>query len=44
VAEIVSDSLFDKIHTDPRWLQFLRKIGMAPDQLAKIEFHVPLPE
>ncbi len=25
----------------PRWLPFLRKIGKAPDQLAKIEFKVP---
>jgi hypothetical protein len=31
------------IHSDPRWLPFLRKIGKAPDQLAKIEFKVPLP-
>jgi hypothetical protein len=33
--------LFDKIHSDPRWLPFLRKIGKAPDQLAKIEFKIP---
>jgi TolB-like protein/Flp pilus assembly protein TadD len=41
LAEIVSENLFDKIHSDPRWLPFLRKIGKAPDQLAKIEFKVP---
>jgi tetratricopeptide (TPR) repeat protein len=41
LAEIVTDDLFDKIHSDPRWLPFLRKIGKAPDQLAKIEFKVP---
>ena len=35
-------NLFDKIHSDPRWLPFLRKIGKAPDQLAKIEFKVTL--
>src|SRR5262249_17724799 len=34
-------NLFDKIPSDPRWLPFLRKIGKAPDQLAKIEFKVP---
>jgi Flp pilus assembly protein TadD len=39
--EIVAENLFDKIHFDPRWLPFLRKIGKAPDQLAKIEFKVP---
>jgi len=41
LSEIVVENLFDKIHSDPRWLPFLRKIGKAPDQLAKIEFKVP---
>ena len=41
LSEIVPENLFDKIHSDPRWLPFLRKIGKAPDQLAKIEFKVP---
>ncbi|HXI03074.1 MAG TPA: protein kinase [Candidatus Saccharimonadales bacterium] len=43
MAEVVPENLFDRIHSDPRWLPFLRKVGMAPDQLARIEFHVPLP-
>ncbi len=43
LGEIVTENLFDKIRTDPRWLPFLRKIGKAPDQLAKIEFKVTLP-
>ena len=38
---IVTENLFDKIHSDPRWLPFLRKLGKAPDQLARIEFKVP---
>jgi hypothetical protein len=42
--EILTENLFDKIHSDPRWLPFLRKIGKAPDQLAKIEFKVPPPQ
>src|SRR5256885_4535576 len=42
LGEIVTDNLFDKIHADPRWLAFLRKIGKAPEQLAKIEFKVTL--
>jgi len=37
------DNVFDKIHSDPRWLPFLRKIGKAPEQLAKIKFKVTLP-
>jgi TolB-like protein/class 3 adenylate cyclase/thioredoxin-like negative regulator of GroEL len=41
LAEIVSQDLFEKIHSDPRWLPFLRKIGKAPEQLAKIEFKIP---
>jgi tetratricopeptide (TPR) repeat protein len=41
LSDIVTENLFDKIHSDPRWLPFLRKIGKAPDQLAKIEFKVP---
>jgi len=41
LGEIVTENLFDKIHSDPRWLPFRRKIGKAPDQLAKIEFKVP---
>ncbi len=43
LAEIVTENLFDKIHSDPRWLPFLRKIGKAPEQLAKIKFKVTLP-
>jgi len=41
VGQIATENLFDKIHSDPRWLPFLRKIGKAPDQLAKIEFKMP---
>jgi TolB-like protein/Flp pilus assembly protein TadD len=43
LSEIAAENLFDKIHSDPRWLPFLRKIGKAPDQLAKIKFNVTLP-
>jgi tetratricopeptide (TPR) repeat protein len=41
LGEIVVENLFDKIHSDPRWLPVLRKIDKAPDQLAKIEFKMP---
>jgi tetratricopeptide (TPR) repeat protein len=44
ISEIVTENLFDKIHADPRWLGFLRKVGKAPEQLAKIEFQVTLPQ
>ena len=42
--EIVNENLFDNIHADPRWLPFLRTLGKAPDQLAKIKFRVSLPQ
>jgi adenylate cyclase len=35
---------FISMHDDPRWLPFLRKIGYAPEQLAKISFKVTLPQ
>jgi TolB-like protein/lipoprotein NlpI len=44
ISEIATENLFDKIHADPRWLPFLRKVGKAPEQLAKIEFKVTLPQ
>ena len=43
LGAIVTENLFDKIHADPRWLPFLRKIAKAPEQLAKIEFKVTPP-
>ncbi len=42
LSDIVTDPPFDKIRHDPRWLPFLRRIGYAPEQLAKIEFTVTL--
>jgi len=32
------------LHNDPRWLPFLRNLGMAPEQLAAIKFDVTLPK
>jgi TolB-like protein/Flp pilus assembly protein TadD len=43
LSEIVTETLLDDIHQDPRWQAFLRKIGKSPEQLAKIEFKVTLP-
>jgi TolB-like protein/Flp pilus assembly protein TadD len=41
LSEIVTENLFHKIYSDPRWLPFMRKIGKAPDQLAEIDFKMP---
>jgi Tfp pilus assembly protein PilF len=43
-ASVPSDPLFDSLRDDPRWLTFLRKIGYAPEQLAKIDLKVTLPQ
>jgi TolB-like protein/Flp pilus assembly protein TadD len=43
LSEILAENLFDNIRSDPRWLPFLRKLGRAPEQLAKIQFKVTLP-
>jgi TolB-like protein/Flp pilus assembly protein TadD len=34
---------FENLHSDPRWLPFLRKIGRAPEQVAGIKFNPKLP-
>jgi len=34
---------FRPLHSDPRWLPFLRKHGMAPEQLSAIKFDVKVP-
>ncbi len=43
ISNVVADPQLDSLHDDPRWLPFLRKVGYAPEQLAKIEFMVTLP-
>jgi TolB-like protein/Tfp pilus assembly protein PilF len=40
---IATEPMFANIHGDPRWLPFLRKIGLAPEQVEKIELKVTLP-
>ena len=44
LATVHVDPMFDALHDDARWLPFLRKLGYAPEQLAKVEFRVTLPE
>ena len=44
LSDIAVEPLFASLYRDPRWLPFLRKIGRDPEQLAKIDFRVALPE
>ncbi len=43
VSSALTEGLFDTLHGDARWQPFLRKIGVAAEQIAKIEFQVTLP-
>jgi len=41
---IARDPFFSKLHTDPRWEGVLERMGIAPAQLAELDFKVTLPE
>lgn len=43
LADITVEPLLASLHSDPRWLPFLRSIGRAPEQLATIRFDVTVP-
>jgi hypothetical protein len=43
LSQIARNPLFANLRSDPRWLPFLRKIRMAPEQLGAIKFDVKLP-
>ena len=44
LVAVAGHPMLRNIHSDPRWLPFLRKHGMAPEQLAAINFNVTLPQ
>ena len=41
--EVLTQPEFSHLYDDPRWHEFLTRIGRAPEQLATIEFKVALP-
>jgi hypothetical protein len=43
VYDIGPEPYFAKIKSDARWLPLLCKIGVAPEQLARIEYKAALP-
>jgi len=44
ISSIHTEPQLGNLRQDPRWLPLLRKLGQAPEQLAKIEFKVTLPQ
>ena len=44
LASALTEPMLEPLHDDSRWLPFLRRIGSAPEQLAKIELKVTLPQ
>ena len=44
VSTTLTQPHFRGLYKDPRWEEFLRRIGRAPEQLAAIDFDFKLPE
>src|SRR5262249_14131333 len=43
VSTAITEPWLDSLHDDARWVPYLRSIGYAPDQLAKVRLEVVLP-
>ena len=44
LAQALIEPLFQPLHADARWVPLLRRIGLAPEQVAKIRLEVTLPK
>jgi TolB-like protein/Flp pilus assembly protein TadD len=44
LGAIVTIPAFEGMHDDPRWLPFMRSLGLAPEQLDAIKLDVKVPE
>ena len=44
LAQLASTVVFNNIEDDPRWQPLIESLGMAPEQLAAIEFEVVVPK
>ena len=43
LTQITVEPIIANLHSDPRWLPFLERIGMSDEQLGVIDFQVTLP-
>ena len=43
LGAIVTFPAFDGMRDDPRWLPFMRRLGLAPEQLEAIRLDVKVP-
>ena len=43
ITQINIEPIIANLHSDPRWLPFMNRIGMSDDQLAAIDFEVTPP-
>ena len=43
LSDVAFEPFFDNVRKNPRWLPMLRKLGIAPEQLAAIKFDVKIP-
>jgi TolB-like protein/Flp pilus assembly protein TadD len=41
ISSVTTNPCFKPIHYDPRWSTLLRQTGLAPEQMAAIQFNVP---
>ena len=44
IGRIVTSPQLSSLHSDRRWLPLLRRLGLAPEQLAAIKFDVKVPK
>jgi tetratricopeptide (TPR) repeat protein len=44
VLEVRAGPLFQPLRADPRWVPFLRRVGLSDEQVAALDFHIEVPD